>query len=649
MSDWRSSHIVAGMLILAGLCGMTAAQNQPRCERVTVTSLIAAANNGGAECPEAGPAASTVPRPILLLQSPDANHPFDAYLEEVLLTEGYNGYVKRAPAEAGDLARFALVLVSSGAAAQLAPETILDYVRQGGRAVLFKPPRDWAPRFGLAPAARMYSTARDAYLQVNLKHAWLDGFPAADLQVPGEAHVYGAGTTEPLAFVAGQRGRPSIYPAVALQRHGAGSAVVFTYDLAETIVRLHQGWPEMSSTGNDPDANRDGKFTADDAFHRVRDFELRHVPQADVHQDLLVRTIRGLLDDAAPLPRLWHFPHAAPALVFIDGDSDGMVWEDLEWVIREVAETRTKYTLYLMTEHIKAFDREKIAALRQQGHEFGVHPWVGAQPDLAAWRQGVAEIVSLFRERFGFEPRALRAHSCIFPGWDENPRLLAEHGLRLDTDFVSGYRFVSGYSNGSALPVKFMSREGEVLDCYSQSTVQTEDGSCSPKFLLPPMTEDEALAVARQLLADCAGRWHGVFHPYFHPISLAGRGKVPCQNWFRQILRAARDLNLPSVNAGEWLDFNDARRAVAVDTLAWDGETLVLALQSPTAVTGLTLLLPPRRDGQPVAATLAGAPCKVVDLAFEGLRWHGLVLDLPAQSKVELCVAPLGPMATGRR
>lgn len=118
---------------------------------------------------------------------------------------------------------------------------------------------------------------------------------------------------------------------------------------------------------------------------------------------------------------------------------------------------------------------------------------------------------------------------------------------------------------------------------------------------------------------------------------------------FRQILRAARDLNLPSVNAGEWLDFNDARRAVAVDTLAWDGETLVLALQAPTAVTALTLLFPLRRDGRPLGASLAVTPCKVLDLAFEGLRWHGLVVDLPAQSKVEVRVTPSVPTATDHR
>ncbi|MDI9582968.1 MAG: transposase, partial [Acidobacteriota bacterium] len=49
---------------------------------------------------------------------------------------------------------------------------------------------------------------------------------------------------------------------------------------------------------------------------RVGALELR------VHQDLLVRVLRGLMVGQAPVPRLWHFPNAAPALVFIDGDGD---------------------------------------------------------------------------------------------------------------------------------------------------------------------------------------------------------------------------------------------------------------------------------------------------------------------------------------
>jgi hypothetical protein len=179
-----------------------------------------------------------------------------------------------------------------------------------------------------------------------------------------------------------------------------------------------------------------------------------------------------------------------------------------------------------------------------------------------------------------------------------------------------------------------------VIDCYSQSTVQTEDGSCSPKCLLPPLSEAEALALARELLQDCARRWHGVFHPYFHPISLAGRGAVACQAWFRQVLRTARDLGLPSVNTSEWLDFNDARRAVKVEALAWDGQTLTFALRTPQPVAGLTILLPPWGEAETLVATVDGVPRELVGLSYEGLRWLGLVLDLPAQSRCQVRIAP---------
>lgn len=155
------------------------------------------------------------------------------------------------------------------------------------------------------------------------------------------------------------------------------------------------------------------------------------------------------------------------------------------------------------------------------------------------------------------------------------------------------------------------------------------------------MTEDEAFALGAQLLHDCAWRWHGVFHPYFHPISLAGRGSVQCQDWFRGILRAGKALGLPSVNAGEWLDFNDARRAVRPETLDWDEETLSLAVAGP-AITGLTLLLPPWSQAGKTRATVRAVEQGLTALDYEGLRWWAIVLELPEGEPVEVRVGPAG-------
>jgi len=583
-----------------------------------------------------------VPAPILLLIAPDEMHPFDAYLEEILLTEGYNWYDQRVGDEAlsaEELAAYPLVLISSGAAQRVCREAVEQYLHAGGRVIVVQPPRDWGPLFGLEPMGETYATARDAYLQVNAAHAWLEGFPAVDLQCPGENHVYRWCATPlevachpPLAFTAGQLGLPTQFPAVASKRVGEGLGVIFTYDLADCVVRFHQGRIENASTGPDPDADRDGKFTPGDLLEGMRDFRLRHVPQADVHQDLLVRVILGLMQDVMPLPRLWHFPDAAPGLLFVNGDGDGMNWEDMLWTAETCERFSAHYTCYLMDAEIEAFTPENVVAMRARGHAFGPHPWCGLRPTIEEWRGEIARIVGKFQAKSGFAPQSLRSHSCIFPGWDESPAIFAANGLRLDTNFVSGYRWQSGYSNGSGLPARFIGRDGRLLDCYEQCTIHGDDVLGSPKCLMPVHTEDESLQLSLEVMRQAAEVYHTVYHPYFHPIYLGGRGGIATREWFTGVLQAARDLGLPSLNADEWLAFNDARRAVTIEGLSWNAERgeLTFTMAPGLAASNLTVLLPPRDGRAPVSATVDGEPASLTQVSHENLGWTGLQLDLGA-------------------
>ncbi|MFQ6097668.1 MAG: hypothetical protein ACE5O2_08065 [Armatimonadota bacterium] len=582
--------------------------------------------------------------PILLVTHPDEGHVFDVYIEEILLTEGYNTYEKSNSASAltaQDLLKHPLVLVSSGAARRMDLSVVEQYASAGGNVIAFRPPREWGALFGLGQVGQTYTIAADAYVRVNAEHPWMRGFPSPDLQCLGENHVYPNESAETLVYTAGQLGEPSVFPAVALKRIGAGAGVVFTYDLAESVVLAHQGRPENASTGSNPDANRDGKYAPDDALEGMRDFRLRHVPQADRHQDILVRAIVGLTRDRMPLPRLWHFPKAAPAVFFVNGDGDGMTWDDLEWTLRTADEFGVKYTLYMMTEQIEAFGPEAVESVRRRGHDFGPHPWVSMKPSVGEWRTEVAQIVSRMREKFGFQPASVRSHCMIFPGWDDTPRILAANGLRLDTTYAGGYRYVSGYMNGSGLPVKFMGRDGAIIDCYEQCTMQTEDGTCTPKCLLPVLSEDEAIAVSLELIRLSAEAYHGVYHPYFHPINLGGRGAVACRRWFREVLRAVHDRGLPSVSGREWLAFNDARRAVGVQQVTWEpGEgDLCFDLYAPRAVEGLTILVPPSAGMSPVDATAAAERVDLVPVPYEGLGWSALQVSLRADERVTIAVS----------
>ncbi len=581
-------------------------------------------------------------KPLLLLISPDETHIFDRYLDEILLIEGYNcrEVMESATPSPAELGQYAVAIISSGAAARIEPERVVEYVSAGGHSVIIRPPLAWLEHFGLKARGETYAILRDGYIHADDTDPWIGGLPALDLQVPGECDVHENVSADALAVLAGQRGLCTGFPAVAKCEVGAGRAVVFCYDLVDVIVQLHQGRIEHASNGPDPDYDRDGKFTAGDLFGGMRDFELRNVPQADVHQDLLVRIIRGLTGRCAPIPRLWHFPMAAPGMVLLDGDGDGMVWGDLEWTVQTCAKYGARFSFFLMDQQIEAFSSEALDEVRAMGHSFGPHPWVSLRPTVDEWQQCVTDIVGRMREKCGSAGRALRSHSVIFPGWDESPKLFAEHGLRLDTNFMAGYRYQSGHCNSSALPVKFVDRDGQIVDCYEQSTIHGDDTLSTTKTMLPPHDEPGCIDLALAALREVVTRYHGVFHPYFHPIALGGRGQVPTARWFEEVLTLAGELDLDAPSADEWIDFNDARRAVEIADPQWDADAAALRfiLSAPLAVDGLTLLLPSCTEMCPVSVEVDGEPIASIEVGFEELTWTAAVLSLSAGESREFLI-----------
>lgn len=583
-------------------------------------------------------------QPMLLLTAPHETLPFDGYLDEALRSEGWclHEHLRAEPGvTAEDLGAYALVVISAGAAQVLDAAEVEAYVRAGGRVLVVRPPRPWAPLFGLvARTAETYATLRDGYLRLRADHAWLRGFPALDLQCPGEADVYEPGEGQPLAWLAGQRGEATPFPAATCERIGEGVAVMLAWDLAEVLVALHQGDPACASTGPDPDANRDGKFTADDLFEGRRDFELRHVPQADAYGDLLTRILHGLSADELPLPRLWHFPDAAPGLLLIDGDGDGMDRDDLRATVEVCERHGARFGFFLMDEQIAAFEPAEIRELRERGHSFGPHPWVSFRPSVADWRAGVERITAEFGARFGFAPQTVRMHSCILPGYDEAPRLLADLGLRLETSFLEGYRFQSGFLNGSALPARFVDREGGLLDCWEQSTVLGDDTMVTTKTMLPPRTEEQCIELSLRLMRELAGRWHGVFHPYFHPVNIGGRGRMNTMRWLECVLAEAGRLAMPAPSPDAWVRFTAARRATRIHGLRWNPaeRDLRFSLLSGEAIEGLTVLLPHSTGRRPERVLADGDAAEVRPVDYESLGWSAVVVDLSAGTRTALGV-----------
>ena len=550
--------------------------------------------------------------PMLLLTAPDEALPFDAYLDEILHSEGWCLHEHR-EADPGmtaeDLAQFALLIISRGAAHRLDLGEVERYLRGGGRTVCLRPPREWATLIGLEPRLdETYAILRDGYLRVRDDHPWTRALPALDLQLHGEADAWEAGGAEALAWLAGQRGMATPFAAVAHGRVGDGQAALFAFDLTECIVLHHQGRIANASTGPDPDANRDGKFTADDLFEGMRSYELRHVPQADVLQQLLSYAIIGLTADAPPLPRLWRFPDAAPGLVLVDGDGDQMCPDDMRATVEVCERHNAHFTFFLMDEELEAFDPQEIRDFRARGHAFGPHPRVPLRPSVEEWRSEVARITADMTRRLGFDPVSIRMHSCILPGYDEAPRTLADLGLALETSFLQGYRHQSGYLNASALPARFVGRSGEVLDCWEQSTVLGDDTMVTTKTMLPVNSEQQCIDLSLTLMRELATRYHGVFHPYFHPINVGGHGRMHTARWLGEVLGEAQRLGMPAPSCDEWIAFTRGRREARIADLQRDDDEVSVRLQAGRSVEGLTVVV-----GDASRVEVDGAPCDFAD------------------------------------
>jgi hypothetical protein len=534
--------------------------------------------------------------PMLVILDSNASNTFAGYIEEILDIEGFTLWSAIDLAQ-DELTTELLATATSVILADIAPsetvqQSLRSFVQRGGNLVALHPPREMADLFGLAPSRSIVNmAATDRYLKLEDAHPLARDPLAPALQFVGEADLYIPEHADTLAWIAGNREQATGFSAVCTYTAGRGKTAAFAYDLATCVVRLHQGNPVNASTGTNPDADGDGRWIPNDLFVGQLDPELKHLPQADIHQDLLVRILGWITSDSAPIPRFWYFPHAAPAVAYFNGDSDGMGREAYDTVVGLAEKYEAKFTIYLMEQHHALISPDDKADLERRGHGFGQHVILDMQTTVEEARQEVARSLAAYEAFYGERPLTNRGHCLVWPGWTEMVEFLSAGGVRLDQNFIPRRFLQHGYLNGSALPVKFMREDGRLLDVYEQNTHLTDDGSVEiDKFLIPAGTPDDVVATSLRLLDDCVNRFHGVFQASFHP-QLTSMSVM----WLLEaLLEACRNAGIPTVNGDEWVAFNDGRRQSRIESIAVDDDAgcYVFEVSSSQTVQGLTIMLP---------------------------------------------------------
>ena len=561
--------------------------------------------------------------PILIVWDSQTDARLSGYITEILHVEGYNWFTVHDLATASitveQLARHPVVILTHIAVPEELASALLTYVDQGGALIALRPPESLASALGFHP---FNSDLADRYIALNSLCALNDGVGLPPLQFHGRAELY-LWLGEPahiLAYFAASPEFITKHPAITVGKRGQGTWAVFAYDLAESTVLLHQGRREQASTGAYPDYDGDRSFKPNDLFVGHLDPALCPLPQADLQQDILVRIIEWMTELSAPLPRLWHFPHAAPAVAFINGDGDSMSLTDLMQTVATCDRYQVPYTAYLkMDDHPKVeppFENE----LRQQGHDFGQHAFAGAKPTLEEMRAQLRAEMEAFRTRYGHESVTYRGHSVIWVGWTEMAKYLRENEVRLDTNFAAARYHHGGYVNGSGLPVKFMDEDGRLIDLYEQTTMSTDDGWTTDKIFATPMSMEECTALSKEQADAAIDQYHTVYHPYFHPLRTRS-GPTSSQSWLEGVLAYCRERDFHFVNGVEWVDFNDGRRSLQITAYDFQPEDLTvrLVLEAGMNAEALSLILPYAFRGAPMqSARVNGEPVPILARDLEG-------------------------------
>ena len=513
--------------------------------------------------------------PILIVWNSQTDARLSGYITEILHVEGYNWFtvhdLAAASVTAAQLAQHSVVVLAHVAVSEDLESDLLDYVDQGGGLIALRPPESLASSLGLSPFDR---DVEDRYIALNSLCVLNDGVDLPPLQFHGRAELY-LWHGEPahvMAYFAASPEFVTKHPAITVGKRGRGTWAVFAYDLAESTVLLHQGRREQASTGTYPDYDGDRSFKPNDLFVGHLDPALCPLPQADLQQDVLVRILAWMTDVTAPLPRLWHFPEAAPAAAFINGDGDSMSLTDLVQTVATCDRYQVPYTAYIkMDDHPKVKPAYEYA-LRQQGHDFGQHAFAGAKPTLAEMRSTLRAEMEAFRTRYGHESVTYRGHSVIWVGWTEMAKYLRENQVRLDTNFAAARYHHGGYVNGSGLPVKFMDEDGRLIDLYEQTTMSTDDGWTTDKIFATPMSMEECTALSREQADAAIEQYHTVYHPYFHPLRTRS-GPTSSQGWLEGVLAHCRERDFHFVNGVDWVEFNDGRRSLRITAYEFQPET----------------------------------------------------------------------------
>ena len=577
-------------------------------------------------------------QPIWIVQS--GSDPIHDLCGEILRCEGFPWFETHAAEMMEDVPPHVRLIVATGTSFdRCSADRLARCVSLGTPAVVLAPDRELLRALDLMPKTRV----SDGSLGVRR----LDDWEHDDIRLlcHGDTTCTLSGGVE----VAGLWDYGGVYvgPGLIRTEEGRGEAWAYGYDLCRTIALLRHGTGEL----DEPDDQGMGPLTGPRHIYGFRDLSMRlprDIPVADLHQDILRSLVRKALGNSL-IPRIWHFPEAAPSLWFIKGDGCGEAGADVEVAVAEASDAylsfyrapESRYDGDLMREwhargHGISLESNLDDITRPEVDQNGSRSRVGRTTrDLDAHAlPEIRDLLESHRDRFErethLETDTVCIHGCQWTG-SSMARILLDLGWHTPTHFISHdprmqYGECYGpYMISTGLPMRYYDATGGVLDLWHLPAQWDESqtigrygelvagpapgwsgydlypesreffGALAPDRAegMVGLTAEEYGTVLGRFAEDAARRWHGVQIANFHPVYVAIPQDHPRASRIALELgmEGARAAGCRFENLERWSRFFRARADIRLVNGSALDDTGLVRILSDEGVAGLTLLL----------------------------------------------------------
>ena len=531
--------------------------------------------------------------PILVVTS--SASPFSTYYAEILRTEGFNAFAVAdiSGVTASTLSAYDVVVLAKMALSATQVTMLTNWVNAGGNLIAMAPDPQLAGLLGITPTG---GTLSNAYLLVDTSTSAGAGIVSQTMQFHGTATSYTLNGATRLATLYSNATTATANPAVIQRSVGSGNAAAFAYDLATSVVYTRQGNPAWAAQERDGLApiRSDDKFFGNRAGDVQRDWidlDKVAIPQADEQQRLLANMILGMNGNKKPLPRFWYFPRGEKAVVIMTGDdhgNGGTVERFNQFKSQSPANCSVanwecvRGTSYVFTS--TPMTDAQAGQFASEGFEIGLHIDTNcadfSQTSLqSTYDQQVPQFLNKYRS---VGPLLTQRHHCIvWSDWSSGAQVQLSHGMRLDTSYYfwppDWVADVPGVFTGSAMPMRFATLQGSMLDVYMAATQMTDESGQSYPFTIDALL-DRAVG---------AEGYYGAYTVNAHTD--LGTSAVA-----DAVVASAQARSVPIVSAKQMLTWLDARNASSFGAIGFNAGVLSFSVTKDPQANGLEAMLPVR-------------------------------------------------------